>query len=321
MFFVFSLLSFVTRFNSTEYNDINLYQLVGLSKTAKERDVLKAYRNFVQTKARQPNPSARTLKLWEQTDVAFDVLGNPDSRALYDAYGNDFLNVTGFQISGYQSDATLEALQTMLNNVPEELLNYGGMVFYPIQFDILEFMNGAEKSVKVVRTGKCKCPGNRKKCAACRKSPFQEEIVQHKISLPPGAPEYHRILVKGLGDTTKGRGASDIIFIAYCTPDFQYYRKGADIHTDVKISLAEAIRGGDKEIENIDGEKLFISMKGGVQHGEQKRITGKGLPVFLDPTEHGDLVVTFWIDFPESLTEEQRKVIGKELPEDESFYE
>ncbi|OHT00080.1 DnaJ domain containing protein [Tritrichomonas foetus] len=322
MIFLISLLNFVQKFNTSELTNVNFYQLTGLQKTDNDRAVVRSFKRFLSQKKKHPGPTERTLKLWKQTQLAYDILGNPDSRALYDAFGMDFVNVTGFQVMGYQSDATLEALKQMFGGqVPPEMQNYGGMIFYPVQFDILEYLTGSEKTVKVFRQTRCVCPKGRRKCAECRRNPWKEEVVEHKIQLPQGATEYHRIIAKGFGDPEKGRGATDVIFICYCKPDELFKRDGADILTNVTINLATAIRGGEIEIENFDGQKIEVDIQGGVQHGETRRIPDHGLPYFLDPTKRGDLVVTFAIEFPETLTEEQKKIIQEELPDDPSLYE
>lgn len=322
MFLLLTLLSFVQKFNTSDLAGVDFYQLAGIQKTDTERAVVRSFKRFLSQKKKFQNPNERTLNQWRQIQLAYDILGNPDSRALYDALGVDFVNVTDFKIVGYQSEATLEALKQMLGGqLPDGMQNYGGMIFYPVQFDILEFLTGSEKVIKVLRDGKCRCSNGRKKCAECRKNPWRQEVVQHKIELPPGATEYFRIIAKDLGDTAKGRGAADIIFVVYCRPDPVFQRDGPDVLTNVSVSLATAIRGGEIEIENFDGQKIDVDIEAGIQHGETKRIPDQGLPYYLDNSKRGDLVVTFSIDFPESLTDEQRKILQEVLPDDDSLYQ
>ena len=322
MFLFLFILSFVKKINTTDLANVNFYQLTGLQKTDDETSIVRSFKRFLaQKRKNMATASERTHKMWHQTQLAYDILGNPDSRLLYDLFGNDFINVTGFQVSGYQSDAALEAIKQMFGQVPAEMQNYGGLIFYPLEFDIIDFLTGSEKTVKMFRQTRCTCPNGRKKCADCRRNPWRNEVIQHTVTLPPGASEFHRIIAKGFGDPEKGRGATDVIFVCYCRPDPQFIRDGADVLTNATITFANAIKGGEIEIENFDGEKVEVDIQGGVQHGETRRIPGLGLPYMLDNSKRGDLVVTFSIEFPESLTEEQKKIIQEELPDDPSFYE
>lgn len=322
MFFLFTLLGFIRQFNTTHLSNVNLYQLIGLQKTSSERDIKRSFKRYLLQKKRNLNPSPKTIENYKMIEYAFDIIGCPSSRSLYNEFTNDFLNLTGFHVFGYQSDTALYMIKQMIGTVPREMSEFGGLIFYPLQFSLADFLTGGEKVVTIVRTVDCVCPnGELKGCVKCRKEPYLEQIIKEKITLPKGAPEFYRIMGSGLGDTKRKRGANDIIFTAMSKDEPNFKRDGVDIYTDVNISLADAIKGTELEIENFDGEKIIIDIKGGIQHGEQRRIKDAGLPYLLDNTKRGDLVVKFWIKFPVSLTEEQKKVIQEELPDDESFYE
>lgn len=322
MIFLLTLLSFIQQINTSDILGVDFYQLIGLQKTDNEKAVVRSFKRFLSQKRRHPTTNERTLKLWKQTQLAYDIIGNPDSRALYDSLGSDFVNVTNFRVVGYNSDAALEVLKQMFGGqFPPEMEHYGGIIFYPLQFDIVEFLTGSERMVRVFRQGKCICSNGRKKCAECRKNPWREEVVEQKIEIPPGATEFHRVIAKGLGDAGKGRGAADIVFTIYCKPDPLFKRDGPDVLTNISINLATALHGGTVALENFDGQRIEVDIEAGIQHGEVRRIPNQGLPYYLDNTKRGDLVVTFSIDFPESLTDEQKKIIQEVLPDDDSFYE
>ncbi|KAH0787303.1 DnaJ domain containing protein [Histomonas meleagridis] len=321
MLLLFAFLAFVKHLDTSHLLGTNLYQIIGLNKGAQERDIARSFKRYLSQKRKNQNPTKKALDSYKLTEFAFDVLGNPDSKALYDMFENNILNATKFQVLGYQSDVALEALKKVFGNLPPDMNNFGGMIIYPVQFNLIDFLTGAERTLSVVRTRDCVCPQGGKNCVSCRKDPLTEQIVRHKIQIPPGAPEFHRIIVKDLGDTASARGACDVIFTVYTAPDPKFKRDGVDVYTDINVSLSDAIRGAEIEIENFDGEKVQIDLKGGIQHGEQRRIHELGLPYFLDNSHRGDLVITFSIEFPKSLTDEQKAIIQSELPDNEEFYE
>jgi DnaJ-class molecular chaperone len=62
-------------------------------------------------------------------------------------------------------------------------------------------------------------------------------------------------------------------------------------------------------------------MGAGIKHGDERRIRGKGLPHFDEPKKRGDVIVKFSIDFPDQLTDEQRRIVEEILPIDIAEYE
>jgi DnaJ-class molecular chaperone len=321
MLFLISSLFFAGPINTTDLLGLNFYRLANVKPEASDADLLRSYRRFRARQAKAESlPGHRSHQL-EWTEFAYGVLGSPDSRALYDFAGTNFLNYTGFQVMGYQSDVTIQALRRMVGSLPSEMEKYGGMVFYPIQFDLIDFLTGKEKVVTVIRTLKCECPKGKKRCDRCLKQRFFEQIVREKIVLPPGAVQYHRTIGKGLGDSPGARGASDIVFVAYTKPDRHFERKGADVHRNLTVSLTEVIQGKTIVVENFDGEKVEIGLGEGIQNGEEKRLTGKGLPFSMEPTKRGDFVVTLFLQGPSQLTDEQKKLLEQKLPGDPNVSE
>ena len=103
------------------------------------------------------------------------------------------------------------------------------------------------------------------------------------------------MIAKGLGDAPGGRGAADLILVAYMKPDRHFKRKRADVITQVNVSLADVILGKPIVIENFDGQKIEISTDDGIQDREEKRIKGHGMPLLMEPAKRGDFVVTIHI--------------------------
>lgn len=68
--------------------------------------------------------------------------------------------------------------------------------------------------------------------------------------------------------------------------------QGQDIHADIRISLEDAFSGGPK-ILNINGEKIRIKLKPGVQDGQTLRVKGKGVSA---GGPRGDLYLQIHID-------------------------
>ena len=315
--------SFLLFAKHLNFNDINvdLYKIINLDPDTPNRDILKSYKRFQIQKNRQKNPSEKTLRLWGQMELSYSVLTDSSSRKLYDSFGLGLINETGFSVFGYQDDFKIALIQKYYSQQYQVENNdqFGGIITFPLQFQLADFMNGAKKVVKSIQTVPCHCPRGGVKCAKCRKNPFMTQIVEHTIHLHPGTPEFHRILVNDLGDTKTGRGASDVVFIVQSAkhPSFERYK--SDLHTNLTVSLSDAIRGGEVEIKNLDDEIIRMPITG-IKHGMIKRVKGKGLPIPGMHGKRGDLIITFNIEFPQILSAEQNRVINEILPDDISSY-
>ena len=129
MFFLFTLLGFIRQFNTTHLSNVNLYQLIGLQKTSSERDIKRSFKRYLLQKKRNLNPSPKTIENYKMIEYAFDIIGCPSSRSLYNEFTNDFLNLTGFHVFGYQSDTALYMIKQMIGTVPREMSEFGGLIF------------------------------------------------------------------------------------------------------------------------------------------------------------------------------------------------
>jgi DnaJ-class molecular chaperone len=87
----------------------------------------------------------------------------------------------------------------------------------------------------------------------------------------------------------------------------------------MNLTLAQARDGSDVQVEGIDDE-VITNVTVQIRHGEERRIVGKELPFFDDPKTRGDVVVRFLIEFPERISEEQRRVVEGVLPIDVAEY-
>ena len=87
--------------------------------------------------------------------------------------------------------------------------------------------------------------------------------------------------------------------------DQNFERKGNDIFTSVTIPFTEAILGTKVNIKTLS-KTVSLSVPAGTQPGTILRLNGQGLAV---TGTSGDLFVEIKITLPETLTDEQRKIL------------
>jgi curved DNA-binding protein len=92
--------------------------------------------------------------------------------------------------------------------------------------------------------------------------------------------------------------------------DPEYQREKDNLYKDVTLDLFTALLGGKKEIDTLSG-KLKITIPEGTQNDKQLRLRGKGMPVYGQPGQYGDLYVKLKVRLPEKLTSEQKELVKK----------
>ena len=82
----------------------DLYEVLGISKTADEKAIKKAYRKLAKKYHPDMNPGDKTAeqKFKEVTD-AYNILSDPEKRKLYDKYGHAAFDGTGAESEFYKN--------------------------------------------------------------------------------------------------------------------------------------------------------------------------------------------------------------------------
>jgi len=91
-----------------------------------------------------------------------------------------------------------------------------------------------------------------------------------------------------------------------------FERKGSELKTRVHINLKEALIGFEKTLIHLDGHEVHINRLDKVtKPGLMERFKGEGMPVFEQYSEVGDLMVTYIVELPEKLSEEQKVLFAE----------
>lgn len=101
--------------------------------------------------------------------------------------------------------------------------------------------------------------------------------------------------------------SGDVIFKIETLPHPVFEREINNLKIKVKITLKQALLGFEKDIKHLDGHIVSLKRKKITKPGEVERIRGEGMPIYDYPTDNGDLLVTYDVDFPKVLTQEQKK--------------
>jgi curved DNA-binding protein len=127
-----------------------------------------------------------------------------------------------------------------------------------------------------------------------------------EVTLPVGVEDGQRIRFSGVG--TDG---SDVFLRVKVKRHPKFVRRGADLETELSLTLAEALLGAEVPVETLSG-RVLLRIPPETQNGRTFRLAGKGLPRFRGEGR-GDLYVKVRVVLPAGLDEQGRDLAGRFL--------
>lgn len=143
--------------------------------------------------------------------------------------------------------------------------------------------------------------------AFCRKIEQEEELLT--IQVKPGWKKGTKITFEGKGNEKPGAYPADVRFVIAEKRHPMFRREGDDLELGVEIPLVEALTGCSLSIPLLGGDKMKLNIDDIIVPGYEKLIPEQGMPIAKEEGKRGDLKVTFLVEFPKQLSEEQRSDI------------
>jgi len=120
------------------------------------------------------------------------------------------------------------------------------------------------------------------------------------VAIPPGVDTGAQLRAPGEGHVGPfGGPRGDLIVIARVAEHPFFIRKGDNVHSEVPVTLGEAVLGARIRVPTLDGETALV-LPPGTQSGQVFRLRGKGIRR-LHGEGTGDLYVTVRVGIPLGL--------------------
>lgn len=294
------------------------YTVLGVSKTADETEIKKAYRQLA--KKYHPDANADDPKAQErfsEATAAYDLLSDKTKRGQYDrgeidADGNPkFPGFDGFgggdpfgggQSGGFRWRTTRQGAPGAgtAGGMP------GGMDPEDFLSEIFGGLGGRQRGAGGARAqGAPKGADYRVavdvtledlvKGSAKRVSLPDGKTVEVKI--PNTARDGTELRLKGKGqDNFLGGARGDAIVTVRLKPHQKFRVEGADLWLDWPVDLADALLGGKIKVPTLDGQ-VQVTVPPNTSGGKALRVRGKGLAMAKGGA--GDLLVRLDIQLPD----------------------
>ncbi|MCF2443914.1 J domain-containing protein [Dyadobacter sp. CY345] len=284
---------------------VDYYQILGVQKSATEKDIKAAYRKLARKYHPDVNPNDKEAeKKFQELNEANEVLSDPEKRKKYDQYGKDWEHGAEYE----------KARQSRAANQGGNYYGGGDDNFS----DFFESMFGGASGFGGARGGRQ---------TRFRGQDYQAEVhltlaeayETHKqtlnvngknirITVPAGVENGQNIKIPGHGGPGSNGGPNGDLFITFTVANDEKFRRAKnDLHINVDIDLYSAVLGGEIIIETLSG-KVKLPVKAETQNGSIVRLKGKGFPVYKQEGQFGDLYVTFNVKIPTNLTDKQKEL-------------
>lgn len=298
---------------------IDYYNVLGLKKDASADDIKKAYRKLARKFHPDLNPDDKEAhQKFQQINEANEVLSDPEKRKKYDTYGEHWQHGEEYEKARQQ--------QAQSGGFGGGFGGFGGGASYSYSGDDSEFSDFFEslfgnRGGGGSRSGRSHGFKGQDYTAELHLS-LQDAAETHKqtlavngknirITVPAGIADGQVIkLPKQGGPGANGGPDGDLYITFVIAEDPVFKRVGNDLYVNESLDLYTAVLGGETLIDTLSG-KVKLKVKPETQNGTKVRLKGKGFPVYKKDGHFGDLYITYNVQVPTGLNEEQKELFKK----------
>ena len=304
----------------------NFYQTLGVGKGATPEEIKKAYRKLAKKHHPDANPGDASAETrFKAVSAAWDALGDPDKRRLYDEFGDDSLH-TGFDPERARAHREWQArprpngrdggpgglpfnFEDLFSRAsggagPRRRQPRGADFFARVQVNLMDAIRGTELPFDLPVPESCAaCQGTGRQpsvtpvalCAVCNGEGTIPAIRQIRVRLPPGAKDGERLTVRGQGAPGPRGDRGNLVLEIRVQPHAVLTRDELDLTMTLPLTVDEAYAGAEVEVPTPRGG-VRLRIQAGTQSGSQLRLRGKGV---TRAGKTGDLFVVVHVRLPE----------------------
>ena len=285
----------------------DLYQVLGVSRTATEAEIKSAYRKL----ARKYHPDLNkddkaAAEKFKEVSNAYDIIGNAEKRKKYDNKEIDENGKpTGFG-AGFGSGGGYDFHEGNpfggFKRGSSEGFGggAGGFDFSSIFGEDIfsQFTGGARNSRSTMRKGQDVSYNMRVEFLDAARGIERQVNLGGKnvnVKIPAGVQNGQTLRLKGLGNAGIKGGANGDVLITVNIEDHPYFKSDElNILLNLPISVIEAVKGAKITVPTIHG-KVAVKVPPMSSSGEKLRLKGQGIKT---KSGTGDEIVTLQIMLP-----------------------
>jgi DnaJ-class molecular chaperone len=298
------------------------YSVLGVPRTASDKDIKTAYRKLARKHHPDVNPGdKKSESLFKEIGEAYSVLSDPDKRTKYDRWGHDWEKIEQAQAAGrsryswsrtgtgapagngapgsfnFESDDIgglfdqlfgRAAGRTRVRSIPRK----GADLEQPVEITLEEAFTGTQRTFQIrdIQSG---------------------ETRTVEVKIPAGASDGLRVRVAGKGDPgIAGAPPGDLYLIVSVKAHSLFERDGDDLRVKVLTPLYTAILGGEVMVPTPRGSQLALKVPPETANGQRIRLAGQGMPR-VNGTGRGDLFAEIVVQLPRNLSTREKDLFAE----------
>ena len=306
--------------------DRDYYEVLGVPRTASQKEIKSAFRKLARKHHPDVNPSeAGASEKFKEINEAHEVLGDPEKRKKYDDLGPEWKQYEAWEAAGrpggrpfgssgrvdyrtvspddlndlFGSDSPFSDFFHDLYGRGARTRGRGGAPFDNLPGEdveaettitLEEAYRGTERTVEL-------------------QTPQGSRRVQ--VRIPPGIGDGARVRAAGQGTAGRDGGRPGDLFIrVHVLPHPTFRRQGDDLFARVQVPLDVALLGGEVMVPTLKGTGVSLKVPTETQNGTRLRLRGLGMPR-LRGGGNGDVYAEVDVRLPVPLTPELRDLAQK----------
>jgi DnaJ family protein A protein 2 len=326
---------FAQGFGGGPSNDDELYEVLGVEREATAAQIKKAYHKLALRCHPDKGGDPDTFK---KIAAAYEVLSDVEKREKYNQYGKAGLEEAG--MSNFDVFSEIFGMGGR-RRAPERR---GRDVQHAIRVTLEDLYVGRTRKMAVERKVPKDAATTPEPCAGCggsgrvtsirRMGPMVSQSEEQcrrcggtgslvelamerkvlKVEIRPGMADGTVIAFRGEADQLPGCPAGDVLFKLQLQPHPSFVRRGQHLFTTKEVPLRDALTGCVAHVTHLDRRVLRLETSDVLKPQSVKVIRGEGMPDPDYPSQKGDLVVSFSIEYPHALPAKVVKELRRILP-------
>lgn len=298
------------------------YQVLGVSRTASEKDIRQAYRRLARQSHPDLNPNDKPAEArFKELHEAYDVISDPEKRKKYDQFGHEWERFekghgatgqgqtpwgdvrwtsTSRGGTGFENPFG-EGLEDLLGGLfgqagrgtgrTHQSQRRGQDIEHPVEMSLDEAFTGTQRTLQL------------------REPTGASRTIEVKI--PPGVAEGSRVRIAGKGERGIGGGPTgDLFLLISVRPHPVFERKGDDLKVKTDVPLHIALLGGEVNVLTLRGSLLVLKIPPETQNGQTFLLRGQGMPK-LGGAGRGDLIAEARVVLPTGLSQREKELFNE----------
>ena len=320
----------------------NLYEILGVDKTASQDEIKKAYRKLsLQHHPDRNNGSDESKTMFQQIQKAYETLGNEEKRKNHDQPNlfrqqggginmnidpSEILNFFSRNMFGMGGGGMTPNIHVVHGHMPGTSAGTSAGEM-PNFFNMENIRNGLMKPQPIIKSEQITLSKAYTGCTIplqitrwiIENNTKREETETIYVTIPKGVDNNEIIVIREKGNIMTDNNRGDVKLFIKISNDTDFIRNGLDLILNKTITLKEALCGFSFDMKYIDGREFKLNNGNGniIHNNYNKTIQNMGMKRMLAPPsnqEHcGNLIINFNVTFPEKLSDEQIESLSKIL--------